>query len=138
LLFSESGLIRTFGEAGAMAVCISFIAVIVVLPLLALVLIRNEKTLAREHTPADRMMDALGNFVGVVVDRVVDHAVLYTVLAFVLFGFFASLHLQLEPRYRLADQVPDREQALAATGRIDSKLTGANPFHVMIRWKNGA
>jgi predicted RND superfamily exporter protein len=135
LLFSESGLIRTFGEAGAMAVCISFIAVIIVLPLLALLLIRNEKTLAREHNPADRMMDSLGSFVGVVVDRVVEHAVLYTFIGFALFACFAYFHLQLEPRYRLADQVPDREQAIDATGRIDSKLTGANPFHVMIRWK---
>src|SRR4029078_12553 len=59
LLFSESGLIRTFGEAGATSVCISFIAVIIVLPLLALLFIRSEKTLARQHTPADGMMDAL-------------------------------------------------------------------------------
>ncbi len=138
LLLSESGLIRTFGEAGAMAVCISFVAVIVVLPLLGLLFIRNEKTLARDHTPADGMMDALGSFVGVIVDRVIKHSVIYTILGVGLFIYFASLHLQLEPRYRLADQVPDREQALAATGRIDSKLTGANPFHVMIRWKNGA
>ena len=138
LLFSESGLIRTFGEAGAMSVLISFVAVIIVLPLLALLLIRNEKTLARDHAPADGMMDALGNFVGAIVDRVVRHAVLYTLIGFALFGYFAFLHLKLEPRYRLADQVPDREQALAASGRIDTKLTGANPFHVMIRWKNGA
>ncbi|MBS0270364.1 MAG: MMPL family transporter, partial [Proteobacteria bacterium] len=138
LLFSESGLIRTFGEAGAMAVCISFVAVIVVLPILALLLIRNEKSLARDHTPADGMMDALGNFVGAIVDRVIKHSVIYTIIGIGLFAYFASLHLQLEPRYRLADQVPDREQALAATGRIDTKLTGANPFHVMIRWKNGA
>jgi predicted RND superfamily exporter protein len=138
LLFSESGLIRTFGEAGAMSVCISFLAVIVVLPLLALLLIRNEKALARDHTPADGMMDALGDFVGAVVDRVVKHGVLYTLIAFGLFGYFASLHLKLEPRYRLADQVPDREQALAASSRIDTKLTGSNPFHVMIHWKNGA
>ncbi|MBS0233669.1 MAG: MMPL family transporter [Proteobacteria bacterium] len=138
LLFSESGLIRTFGEAGAMAVCISFCAVIVVLPILALLLVRNEKTLARDHTPADGMMDALGVFVGGVVDRVVKHSVVYTLIALALFGYFASLHLRLEPRYRLADQVPDREQAIAATGRIDSKLTGANPFHVMIQWHNGA
>ncbi|WP_052699297.1 RND family transporter [Hyphomicrobium sp. 99] len=138
LLFSESGLIRTFGEAGAMAVCISFVAVIVVLPILALLLIRNEKTLARDHTPADGMMDALGNFVGAIVDRVIKHSVIYTIIGIGLFAYFASLHLQLEPRYRLADQVPDREQALAATGRIDTKLTGANPFHVMIRWQNGA
>ncbi|WP_425284110.1 efflux RND transporter permease subunit [Hyphomicrobium facile] len=138
LLLSESGLIRTFGEAGAMAVCISFVAVIVVLPILGLLFIRNEKTLARDHAPADGMMDALGTFVGAIVDRVIKHSVLYTLLGVGLFIYFASLHLQLEPRYRLADQVPDREQALAATGRIDSKLTGANPFHVMIQWKNGA
>ena len=107
-----------------MSVCISFVAVIVVLPLLALLLIRNEKTLARDHTPADGMMDALGKFVGAVVDRVVKHAVLYTLIGFALFGYFASLHLKLEPRYRLADQVPDREQALAASGRIDTQAHG--------------
>lgn len=136
LLFSESGLIRTFGEAGAMATLISFIAVIVVLPILALFLIRNEGKLARDRTPADGMMDWLGDFVGRIVDRVVRHPVAYTMLGLTLFGIFGFAHLQLEPRYRLADQVPDREQALAATGRIDKKLTGANPFHVMIRWSD--
>ena len=50
---------------------------------------------------------------------------------------FGWAYLQLEPRYRLADQVPDREQALGATGRIDQKLTGANPVHIMIEWKTG-
>ncbi len=37
--------------------------------------------------------------------------------------------------YRLADQVPDKEQALAATARLDTKLTGASPVHVMIQWQ---
>jgi hypothetical protein len=31
--------------------------------------------------------------------------------------------------------VPDQEQALEATSRLDEKLTGANPVHVMIEWK---
>lgn len=137
LLVSDSGLLRTFGMAGAMSTCISFIAVIVVLPLLAVLFIRNEDKLARERTPADGMMDKLGTFVGAIVDRVVLHPVAYSVMGLSLFALFAFLHLQLEPRYRLADQVPDREQALAASGRIDQKLTGANPFHVMIRWKDG-
>ena len=47
LLFSQSGLIRTFGMAGGLAVCISFVAVILVLPLLGLFLIRNEAKLAQ-------------------------------------------------------------------------------------------
>ena len=137
LLFSPSGLIRTFGMAGALAVCISFIAVLLVLPLLGLILIRNETTLARDRSPADRLMDGLGGIVGWIVDRVVRWPLTTTLVALGSFLILGHAYLQLEPRYRLADQVPDREQALGATERIDQKLTGANPVHVMIEWKTG-
>ena len=43
-------------------------------------------------------------------------------------------YAQLQPRYRLADQVPDREQAVKASHRLDVKLTGANPFDVLIEF----
>ncbi len=137
LQFSQSGLIRTFGTAGALAVCISFIAVIVVLPPLGLILVRKEGDLARDQAPADRLMDGLGRFVGWIVDRVVHWPVLTTLVAAAAFVVCGWAYLQLQPRYRLADQVPDREQALGATERIDQKLTGANPVHVMIEWKTG-
>lgn len=136
LLLSESGLIRTFGMAGALSVMISFIAVILVLPLLGVLFIRNEAKLAKDVTPADRLMDGLGRFVGGIVDAVVKHAYLYTLIGLSLFAAFVYFHLQLQPRYRLADQVPDREQALDASARIDQKLTGANPVHIMIEWKS--
>jgi uncharacterized protein len=137
LQISQSGLIRTFGLAGALATGTSFVAVILVLPLLGLFLIRNEAALARERTPADGLMDGLGSFVGWIVDRVVRHALLTTLIAVALFALFGYAYLQLQPRYRLADQVPDREQALGATASIDQKLTGANPVHVMIEWSDG-
>ncbi len=137
LLLSESGLIRSFGAAGALSTLISFVAVIAVLPLLAVLFIRNEQKLSKDRTPADGLMDWLGDVVGAIVDRVVLHPVAYTLLGLGLFALFAMAHLNLDPRYRLADQVPDREQALEASGRLDTKLTGANPFHVMIRWKDG-
>jgi predicted RND superfamily exporter protein len=100
-------------------------------------LIRNEQKLARDHSPADALMDGLSDFVGGIVDRVTRHPVFYSVLGFVLFALFTYGHTLLQPRYRLADQVPDREQALAATGQLDQKLTGANPVHVMIKWMGG-
>ncbi len=137
LMISQSALIRTFGMAGALAVCISFVAVILVLPLMGLYLIRNEHKLARDRSPADRLMDGLGTLVGWIVDRVVHWPVSTTIIALASFLFFGHAYLQLEPRYRLADQVPDREQALDASARIDQKLTGANPVHVMIEWKGG-
>ncbi len=137
LLFSDSGLIRTFGMAGALAVVISYVAVILVLPLLGVVLVRNEAQLARDKAPSDRFMDGLGRIVGTIVDHVVHRPVVYSVLGFLLFGLLSVAHFQLEPRYRLADQVPDREQALKATAKIDEKLTGANPVHIMIELPKG-
>ena len=137
LLFSESGLIRTFGEAGAIAVCVSFVAVILVLPILAIMFIRNEQTLAKDVTPADALMDSLGAIVGEIVDRVVHRPYFYSIMGVLLFFLFGAAFADLPTRYRLADQVPDREQALDATSRIDQKLTGANPVHVMIEWNDG-
>ncbi|HEX2172613.1 MAG TPA: MMPL family transporter, partial [Dehalococcoidia bacterium] len=43
----------------------------------------------------------------------------------------------LEPRYRLADQVPDRQQAVEASGRLDAKLKGANPVDILIEFPQG-
>ena len=44
------------------------------------------------------------------------------------------MYAQLQPRYRLADQVPDRGQAVAAAGRLDSELTGSSPINAMIQF----
>ena len=134
LLFSESALIRNFGLAGSLATLVSFVAVIGVLPLIAKLLVPDDGSLSLERLPSDRAMDWLGEIVGRVVDAVVRRPVLVSLIGLVLFAAFATAHANLQPRYRLADQVPDREQALKATGRLDQKLTGANPVHVMISW----
>ncbi len=134
LLFSESALIRNFGLAGALSTLVSFVAVIGVLPLIAKLLVPDDGSLSLERLPSDRAMDALGELVGRVVDGVVRRPATVSLIGLALFSVFAVAHMQLAPRYRLADQVPDREQALKATGKLDQKLTGANPVHVMISW----
>ena len=53
-------------------------------------------------------------------------------------GGLSFVYANLEPRYRLADQVPDKQQAVAASGRIDAKLTGANPIDILIEFPKGA
>ena len=53
-------------------------------------------------------------------------------------GGLALIYANLEPRYRLADQVPDKQQAVEASGRLDAKLTGANPIDVLIEFPKGA
>ena len=55
----------------------------------------------------------------------------------IVFGL-TLIYVNLEPRYRLADQVPDKQQAVAASERLDAKLTGANPVDVLIEFPKGA
>ena len=134
--FAESALIRTFGLAALMAVFISYTAVAVVVPTLAALFVRREPAAAVDpHEREEGGVGVLQRFT----DRVVSFVGTYP-LAFVVLGLavvVATGHafFSLKPMYRLADQVPDREQALSATGSLDRKLTGANPVHVMIEWK---
>ena len=133
--FAESALIRTFGKAALMAVAISYIAVAVVVPTLAALLIQKEdETLAPDATDETGSVGRLQRITDFIVTGVARFP-----LPFFALGLLATIatgwaYTQLVPMYRLADQVPDKEQALAATGRLDQKLTGANPVHVMISW----
>jgi predicted RND superfamily exporter protein len=136
--FAESALIRTFGLVAIMAVAISYLAVAVVVPTLAALLIPREKNPRKDVEPN---RDGGFGVLGVVTEGIVRR-VIAAPLAFSLAGLAAVIltglaYVQLVPQYRLADQVPDKEHALAATERLDAKLTGANPVHVMIKWSGG-
>jgi predicted RND superfamily exporter protein len=83
-------------------------------------------------------VDALRRFCGWVAAHMVSRPGLYSLLALLLVGGLGAIYFGLEPRYRLADQVPDREQAVAASAQLDAKLTGANPIDVLIKFPKGA
>jgi uncharacterized protein len=70
--------------------------------------------------------------------RMVSRPGLFSLIAVAVVGSLAVVYANLEPRYRLADQVPDKQQAVAASGRLDAKLTGANPIDVLIEFPKGA
>jgi uncharacterized protein len=138
LQFSESDLIRSFGEAGLIATGIALVTVLMLVPLLGLLLIRGETTLAAKIKGADAAVDMLRRFCGWIASRMVRHPGLYSLISLLVVGGLAIIYANLEPRYRLADQVPDKQQAVEASGRIDAKLTGANPIDVLIEFPKGA
>jgi predicted RND superfamily exporter protein len=136
--YADSALIRTFGQAALLAVAISYIAVAVVVPTLAVFFIRPEtETIPdiREHDTGG--FGVLQVFSEGVIGNVIRRPALFVLLGIIAVGATGWAYSQLTPMYRLADQVPDKEQALAGTAKIDQKLTGANPLHVMIQWKKG-
>ena len=138
LLLSDSHLIRTFGAAGLIATIIAFFAVITIMPLLGMLLIRKEDVFAAKMKGADAAVDMLRAVCRWIAERMVRRPALYSIVAIVVVGGLALLYTTLDPRYRLADQVPDKRQAVEASGRLDEKLTGANPIDVLIEFPPGA
>jgi hypothetical protein len=137
LQFSESNLIRTFGEAGLVATLIAMFAVLMLVPLLGILLVRKESMFAAEVKEADTGVNVLRRFCAWIAARMVSRPGLYSLLSVLIVGSLGLVYENLEPRYRLADQVPDREQAVAASHRLDAKLNGANPIDVLIEFPKG-
>ena len=137
LQFSNSDLIRKFGEAGLAATIIALIAVLSLVPVFGVLFVRNEKFFAVKFQSADAGVQALRNFCYWIAVRMVSRPGLFSLIAVLFVGGLATIYSNLEPRYRLADQVPDKRQAVAASNRLDAKLTGANPINVLITLPKG-
>jgi predicted RND superfamily exporter protein len=138
LQFSDSELIRKFGEAGLAATLIALVAVLSLVPAFGVLLVRNEKIFAVKFRGADAGVQMLRNFCYWIAVRMVSRPGLFSLIALVVVAGLGVIYASLEPRYRLADQVPDKRQAVAASGRLDAKLTGANPVDVLIEFPKGA
>ncbi len=137
LQFSQSDLIRTFGEAGLVAVTVALVAVLFGVPLLGILLIRNEAGFVAGVKGVDNALDVLRRACSWVALRMVARPGMYSFIGLVVVCLLSVGYAQLQPRYRLADQVPDRKQAVQASQRLDVKLTGANPFDVLIEFPSG-
>jgi uncharacterized protein len=132
LLFSGSEMIQNFAAAGIISTAIALITVITLLPLLGVLLVRRETAFAARIKGADSAVDALRSFCSWIALRVVARPGLYSLISLLFVGGLAFTYSNLDARYRLADQVPDKQQAVAASHRLDSKLTGSNPINVLI------
>jgi predicted RND superfamily exporter protein len=138
LQFSSSDLIRTFGEAGLLATVVALLGVLSLVPLLGVLLVRKESTFAAKIKGADIGVEWLRRFCSWVAVRMVSHPGLYSLMGLLVVTGLAVIYANLQPRYRLADQVPDKRQAVEASSRLDAKLTGANPIDVLIEFPKGA
>ncbi|HFB2048193.1 MAG: MMPL family transporter [Hyphomicrobiaceae bacterium] len=137
-VFAETALIKTFGIAAIMAVGISYLAVGVVVPTLAVFLVRCEPSHEHYEAEDNSAMRFLKLITENIVKKVASSPTRWFAVGVITVGLTGFTYFQLEPRYRLADQVPDKEQALKATAHLDTKLTGTNPIHIMIEWSTKA
>jgi len=137
LLASDSELIRTFGEAGFVATLIALFSVLSLAPVLG-VLLAPKRVAFGASGGVDTGIAALRRICAWIAVRMTRRPGLYSLIGLAVVCGLGVVYIGLQPRYRLADQVPDRDQAVQASGRIDAKLTGANPIDVLIEFPNGA
>jgi len=97
-------------------------------PVFGVLFVRNEKRFfAAKFQGGRRRRQRLRAFCYWIAVRMVS-ARLFSLIAVIFVGGLAVVYANLEPRYRLADQVPgSSSRRWRPAGRLDAKLTGANP-----------
>ncbi len=138
LLFSDSELIRTFGEAGFVSTVIALVAVLSLTPLLGVLLAPEQEAFVARLAGADTGVQALRRFCEWIARQMTRRPGLNSGVGLLIVCSLGTVYAGLQPRYRLADQVPDQRQAVRASGQLDAKLTGANPIDVFIKFPKGA
>ena len=138
LLSSSSDIIRSFGEAGFIGTVIALITVVSLVPVLGVVLIRDERRFIANLRTADPGVAALRRFCAFIAGRMVRRPAAYSLIAVAVVAGLAFVYSGIRPSYRLADQVPDRQHATAASHLLDKELTGSNPIDVLIEFPPGA
>ena len=137
LQFTNSELIKTFGEAGLISTAIALIAVLTLVPCLGTVLVRSEAEFAIAVRGRDAGVDALKRFCSMIAGKMVNRPGRYSLIGLMIVLILGCLFADLQPRYRLADEVPDKQRAMAASQHLDGKLTGANALDVLVRFPPG-
>ncbi|MBV9287817.1 MAG: MMPL family transporter [Hyphomicrobiales bacterium] len=137
LLASSSNLIRGFGEAGFVATAIALVTVLSLVPTFGVILIRDEARLIATLRTADPGVATLRGFCDWIARRMVSRPALFSLVGLAVVAALAAVYSGLEPSYRLADQVPDGQQALTASGRLDMEVNGSNPIQVVITFPPG-
>ncbi|MBX9757304.1 MAG: MMPL family transporter [Beijerinckiaceae bacterium] len=137
LALSDSDLIRTFGLAGAISTLTSYVCVIVLCPMLGMFFMSGAGVTQVRLKQADSAVNMLRRFCGFLARAMTARPLLWTAASVCVVAGLCVVYATLEPRYRLADQAPDREQAVKAAARLDAQLSGANPVHVLIDLPKG-
>ncbi len=137
LTITDSALIRTFAISAALGTITAFFIVMSVVPALSYLLIGDAARFRSTDASRLGMMRRMDQVCMWLARRVEAGHIKLTAVAGVLLIALLATHLQLEPSYRLSDQIPQNKEAMAGTERLDEKLTGAQPIHIMVRWEDG-
>ena len=134
LAYTDSGLIRQFGFAAALATLMAFTAVILVVPTLTALMMRNEDKFRADEHKHSKALNWLEGVSAQLGRWITPRHLAMTIIGISLAVLFSIMHSQLQAQYRLSDQVPTGKESIETSSRIDKFLEGATPLHILIEW----
>ncbi|MGI9378774.1 MAG: efflux RND transporter permease subunit, partial [Methyloligellaceae bacterium] len=134
LSVAESALIKTFAYSAALSTLFAFLSVILIVPLGTLLLIGDEDRFLEKEESRNRIMQRLVSVCTNLARWVEPRAFILALASVIIVSGLTHAHLQLQPGYRLSDQVPDNRESIEAGIEIDQRLSGSFPIHIMITW----
>ncbi len=132
LFFSSSALIRDFGLASGFVTMLAYFVVIALVPALAVLVFGDGSSLRRARALGFARIPVLEAPIAWTRYAAATAPGTIALLGTAAIIACACLHLALEPRYRLSDQVPTASPAVAASQLVDATFHAAHPLHVMI------
>ena len=134
LATSSSPLIRSFGMMAGLSVLVALGLVIAVMPLVATLFLKDGGPKYLGDARANRGVAAIDKAAGAISEAVAKWQKPIAVAGVALTALFALGYIQLEPRYRLSDLLPDQGTAAEVADRIADRLGGLFPLSVMVEW----
>lgn len=134
LMIGRSEMIRGFGLASSIGVLVTFVAVILVVPLLGCSWLGRRIHRGHEHDLIGRNIERLSGWM----TPVVNHAALIACGGVLLTVAFIAAAVRLDPDDRLAHRVPNQSAAYQALLECDRALGGIRVVQVFIEWPAGS
>ncbi|MCF6199071.1 MAG: MMPL family transporter [Hyphomicrobiaceae bacterium] len=134
MALTDSADIRAFALASAGGTLMAFFAVITLVPTLAMLLIGDEKAFLEQDKKGFNPLLWLEQLCLKLAAWVLPKWRGLAIVGLLIGVLFTGLHTQLEPRYRLSDQIPDTDVSMTAMDLIDAKLSGAQTINILVEW----
>ncbi|MCR9198707.1 MAG: MMPL family transporter [Planctomycetaceae bacterium] len=134
LMMSQSDMIAGFGRASAIGVVVTFLAVVIVSPLLAMSAVGQRMHVSAHSDPLARLMKRLTG----IVSFSSRFARSVTITGIVVTGLCLVASSQLVPDDRVSDRVPQDCEEWQAMHHCDRNVGGIRSARLMIGWPEDA
>lgn len=132
LALADSKWVQQFGICSVIGVCLMFVSVVTVIPLLCSTWLGRRIHIGHENSLIDRNLSRIV----VVINAVLKHRVLFSVLSVAAtLGLFACC-LTLTPDQRRSDGLPENAEATIALHHMDKAFGGLEFSDVTVEWSN--